>query len=85
MIELKMKRYGLSVTVNCSNSHDAYMQDTAGFLPALEEFLQKLDDFNNVHVEITTPKEEDSFSLDSIDEDEITITYPETDWDVHTV
>jgi len=86
MINLKMKRYGLSVNVNCSNSDDAYMLNMAGFLPALEEFLQKLDDFENVEVEITTEKEDECFSLDNIDEDEITITdsFPFTDsvkWD----
>ena len=74
MINLKMKRYGLSVTVNCSNSDDAYMLNTAGFLPVLEEFLQKLDDFENVEVEITNQKEDECFSLDNIDEDEITIS-----------
>ena len=74
MIELKMKRYGLSVSVNCTSSDDAYAVNTSGFLPVLEEFLQKLDDFENVEVEITTQKEDECYSLDSIDENEITIT-----------
>lgn len=83
MIDLKMKCYGLSVAVKCSSTDDAYMVNMAGFLPALEEFLEKLEYFEDVHVEITTPKVEDDFFLDSIDEDEITIT--NTNWDENTV
>jgi hypothetical protein len=89
MIDIKMKRYDLSVAVKCSSTDEMYRMNMDGFLPALEQFLGALEDFDIVHVEINTPKVEDPFSLDSIDENEITITntyYPDTDYlDVHTV
>ena len=87
MIDLKMKRYDLSVNVKCSSTDEMYRMNMDGFLPALEQFLEKLDDFENVEVEITTQKEDECYSLDNIDEDEITITntYPDTDWDQYTV
>lgn len=81
MIDLKMKRYGLTVAVKCTSTDDAFMVNMGGFLPVLEDFLEKLENFDNVHVEITTPKEDDYIStfLDELEGDGIDITLPDLD------
>jgi hypothetical protein len=74
MINLKMKHYDLSVSVHCENSSEGYEVSTAGLLLALEEFLSKLEFYDNVNVSIVRDQEHvDNFTL-SLDDSDIDLS-----------
>lgn len=52
-INIKMNRYDICVSVQLSNSEESeYEVNTNGFLSTLEDFLSKLDLYDNVDIEI---------------------------------
>ena len=52
-INIKMNRYDICVSVQLSNSEESeYEVNTNGFLSKLEDFLSKLDLYDNVDIEI---------------------------------
>lgn len=52
-VNIKMNRYDICVSVQLSNSEESeYEINTNGFLSTLEDFLSKLDLYDNVDVEI---------------------------------
>ena len=52
-INIKMNRYDICVSVQLSSSDESeYEVNTNGFLSTLEDFLSKLDLYDNVDIEI---------------------------------
>lgn len=52
-INIKMNRHDICVSVQLSNSEESeYEVNTNGFLSTLEDFLSKLDLYDNVDIEI---------------------------------
>lgn len=76
MINLKMKRYDMSITVECDingNVYDNTMVNTAGILTRIESLLSDLDLFDIVNVSIQ--KNVDSVSEDSALESDYDAAY----------
>lgn len=52
-VNIKMNRYDICVSIQLSNSEESeYEVNTNGFLSSLEDFLSKLDFYDNVDIEI---------------------------------
>lgn len=73
-ILIKMERHDMYISVDLS-TEDGYYINNDGFLSTLEEFIQKLDLYENVSVEIKRVTESDSD--DSVPEDPEDLEDPE--------
>ena len=51
-INIKMTQYDLCVSVHCHNEDDSFEVNTLGFLSLLDDFLRKLELYDNVDIEI---------------------------------